>query len=93
MMIARMLVRGGLLYPTLGLSRRDPSKYAVGWSIPKPLCRQIGPLPHGLELLPNHGGARCTSSGGCKCVSCYNLHGTVSSVCYPLIAPIPGPGH
>ena len=34
--------------------------------------------------------ARCTSNGGCKCVSCYNFNGSVSSVCYPLIAPIPG---
>jgi hypothetical protein len=41
-------------------------------------------------LLHRHPIARCTSNGGCKCVSCYNLNGSVSAVCYPLIAPIPG---
>jgi hypothetical protein len=34
--------------------------------------------------------ARCTSGGGCKCVSCYNLDGSVASACYPLVAPITG---
>jgi hypothetical protein len=43
-------------------------------------------------LLHRHPIARCTSNGGCKCVSCYNFNGSVSAVCYPLIAPIPGPG-
>ena len=28
----------------------------LGPSIPKPFCRQIGPLPHGLELLPHDSG-------------------------------------
>jgi hypothetical protein len=41
-------------------------------------------------LLHRHPIARCTSNGGCKCVSCYNFNGSVSAVCYPLIAPIPG---
>jgi hypothetical protein len=41
-------------------------------------------------LLNHHTIAQCTSNGGCKCVSCYNLNGSVSAVCYPLIAPIPG---
>jgi hypothetical protein len=40
-------------------------------------------------LLNRHPIARCTSNGGCKCVSCYNLNGSVSAACYPLIAPIP----
>ena len=29
-------------------------------------------------------------AAGCKCVSCYDLTGTVSSVCAPLVAAIPG---
>src|SRR3974390_2647808 len=33
--------------------------------------------------------ARCTASGACKCVSCYNLNGSVSALCFPLVAPIP----
>jgi hypothetical protein len=35
--------------------------------------------------------ARCTAGGaGCKCVSCYNLNGSVYSACYPLVTSIPG---
>ena len=34
--------------------------------------------------------ARCESgSPGCKCVSCYNLDGSVSAACFPLVASIP----
>jgi hypothetical protein len=33
--------------------------------------------------------ATCSGAMGCKCVSCYNLDGTVSSACYALIAPMP----
>jgi hypothetical protein len=33
--------------------------------------------------------AQCTSGPGCKCVSCYNLNGSVTAACYPLAAPIP----
>ena len=37
--------------------------------------------------------ARCMSGGaGCKCVSCYNFNGSVSALCFPLIAPIPFAG-
>jgi hypothetical protein len=28
-------------------------------------------------------------AAGCKCVSCYAPGGSVYSVCYPLVAPIP----
>ena len=41
-------------------------------------------------VLHRHPIARCTSNGGCKCVACYNPGGSVSAVCYPLVAPIPG---
>jgi hypothetical protein len=33
--------------------------------------------------------ASCEGALGCKCVSCYNLDGSVSSACYPLVAPGP----
>jgi hypothetical protein len=36
--------------------------------------------------------AQCSAGPGCKCVSCYNLDGSVSATCYPLVAAIPGPG-
>jgi hypothetical protein len=45
---------------------------------------------HGARILLNHRTiAQCTGPG-CKCVSCYNLDGSVYSACYPLVAPIPG---
>jgi hypothetical protein len=34
--------------------------------------------------------AQCTAGPGCKCVSCYNLNGSVSATCFPLAAAIPG---
>ena len=44
-------------------------------------------------VLNHHTIARCNAGGaGCKCVSCYNLDGSVSALCFPLVAPIPGPG-
>ncbi len=33
--------------------------------------------------------ASCSGAFGCKCVSCYDLDGSVSSACYPLVAPGP----
>ena len=34
--------------------------------------------------------AQCLSGpAGCKCVSCWNLDGSVSSACFPLVAPAP----
>lgn len=45
---------------------------------------------HALILLHHHPIAQCNGGpGGCKCVSCTNWNGSVSSVCYPLAAPIP----
>jgi hypothetical protein len=45
--------------------------------------------PHARILLNHHTIAQCNAAAGCKCVSCTNLGGSVSSVCYPLAAPIP----
>jgi hypothetical protein len=33
--------------------------------------------------------ASCAGAMGCKCVSCYNLDGSVYSACYALVAPMP----
>ncbi|HEX3939078.1 MAG TPA: hypothetical protein VHX43_16355 [Xanthobacteraceae bacterium] len=33
--------------------------------------------------------ASCSGASGCKCVSCYNLDGSVYSACYALFAPMP----
>ena len=39
-------------------------------------------------LLNHHTIAQCTAGGaGCKCVSCYNLNGSVSALCFPLVMP------
>ena len=46
--------------------------------------------PHARILLNHHTIAQCAGgAGGCKCVSCANWNGSVTSVCYPLAAPIP----
>ena len=45
---------------------------------------------HAWILLHHHRLTQCNSGlGFCKCVSCYNLNRSVSSVCYALLAPIP----
>ena len=41
-------------------------------------------------LLHHHTIAQCTGGAGCKCVACYNLDGSVSALCFPLVAPIAG---
>ncbi len=33
--------------------------------------------------------AGCSGASGCKCVSCYNLDGSVYSACYALVLPMP----
>ncbi len=33
--------------------------------------------------------AQCTAAAGCKCVSCYNLDGSVAATCYPLVVAMP----
>ena len=43
-------------------------------------------------LLNHHTIAQCAGGAGCKCVSCYNLNGSVSSLCFPLVTPIPFAG-
>ena len=39
-------------------------------------------------VLNHHTIAQCTGAAGCKCVSCYNLNGSVSALCFPLVAPV-----
>jgi hypothetical protein len=45
--------------------------------------------PHAWILLHHHRLTQCTGGAGCKCVSCTTWNGSVTSVCYPLAAPIP----
>ena len=40
-------------------------------------------------VLNHHTIAQCAGGAGCKCVSCYNLNGSVSALCFPLVASVP----
>jgi hypothetical protein len=64
--------------------------YSTSQALPGACAVGLNIHPGAWILLYRHPIARCTSGGGCKCVSCYNLNGSVSAVCYPLLAPIPG---
>jgi hypothetical protein len=69
---------------------------SVGYSTSQvqalPLACSVGMNIHpgARVLLHHHTIAQCTAGGGCKCVACYNLNGSVSALCFPLRAPIPG---
>ncbi len=56
-----------------------------------PACA-VGTSVHNHARILLHGKtiASCMSgANGCKCVSCYNLDGSVYSACYALVAPMP----
>jgi hypothetical protein len=61
--------------------------HALTW----PACA-VGTSVHPLaKVLLNHKVIATCAAGsyGCKCVSCYNLDGSVSAACYALVAPMP----
>jgi hypothetical protein len=64
--------------------------YSTSQALPGACAVGVNVHP-GARILLNHRTiARCASGqAGCKCVSCYNLDGSVYSACYPLVAPIP----
>jgi hypothetical protein len=65
--------------------------YSAAQAVPGACAVGVNVHPGARILLNHHTIARCTPGGaGCKCVSCYNLDGSVYSACYPLAAPIPG---
>jgi hypothetical protein len=47
--------------------------------------------PPGAKIVLGHQILATCAAGanGCKCVSCYNLDGSVSSACFALVAPMP----
>lgn len=55
-----------------------------------PACA-VGPsVNNHARILLNHKTiASCSGASGCKCVSCYNLDGSVASACYALVLPMP----
>jgi hypothetical protein len=60
-------------------------------TLPSLTCAVAVNVHPGARIVLNHHTiAQCTAGGaGCKCVSCYNLNGSVSSLCFPLVTPIP----
>jgi hypothetical protein len=58
----------------------------------EPCAVGVNVHPHAWIVLKRQRLAQCTAGAGCKCVSCYNLNGSVTATCYPLVAAIPGPG-
>jgi hypothetical protein len=65
--------------------------YSTSQALPGACAVGLNVHPGARILLQHHTIAQCTSGGaGCKCVSCYNLDGSVYSACYPLVTPIPG---
>ena len=74
----------------LGLSIALGCSTSQAQGIPGACAVGVNVHPGARILLNHHTIAQCTGAAGCKCVSCYNLNGSVSAVCYPLVAPIPG---
>jgi hypothetical protein len=65
--------------------------YSTSQALPGACAVGLNVHPGARILLNRHTIARCTPGGaGCKCVSCSNLDGSVSSTCYTLATPIPG---
>jgi len=44
--------------------------------------------PNATLWLHHHKIASCSGAAGCKCVSCYDLSGSVYSACYPLVTAL-----
>jgi hypothetical protein len=65
--------------------------YSTSQALPGACAVGVNVHPGARIMLHHRAIARCNAGGaGCKCVSCYNLDGSVYSACYPLVAPIPG---
>jgi hypothetical protein len=63
--------------------------WSVSQAMAEPCAVGVGVHNHAWIALKHKRLAQCTAGLGCKCVSCYNLDGTVSATCYPLLAAMP----
>jgi hypothetical protein len=63
--------------------------WSASQAVAEPCAVGLGVHNHAWILLKHKRLAQCTAGAGCKCVSCYNLDGTASSTCYPLVAAMP----
>ena len=55
----------------------------------EPCTVGLGVHNHAWILLKGKKLAQCTGDKGCKCVSCWNLNGSASSTCFPLVVAMP----
>ena len=86
--VAAVLRNASVILAVVGLAMG--LGYSTSQALPGACAVELNVHPGAWILLHHHPIARCTSGGGCKCGSCYNLDGSVYSACYPLVAPIPG---
>jgi hypothetical protein len=63
--------------------------WSASQAVAEPCAVGVGVPNHAWILLKHKRLAQCTAATGCKCVSCYNLDGTASSTCYPLVVAMP----
>ena len=74
----------GLALALSGLAFSGPASAA--W----PACAVGTSVNNHARIMLNHKMiASCSGASGCKCVSCYNLDGSVYSACYALFVPMP----
>ena len=66
--------------------------WSASQALAEPCAVGVNVHNHAWILLKHKRLTQCTAGPGCKCVSCYNLNGSVTATCYPLVAAIPGPG-
>ena len=85
------LYRLSMCLAVVGLSMSLGYSTSQAQALPSLACAVgLNVHPGARIVLHHHTIARCTASGACKCVSCYNLNGSVSALCFRLVAPIPG---
>jgi hypothetical protein len=63
--------------------------WSASQAVAEPCAVGLGVHNHAWILLKHKRLAQCAAGAGCKCVSCYNLDGTASSTCHPLVAAMP----
>jgi hypothetical protein len=75
----------GVAIALAGLVYSGSNAWAQSWC-----AVQTSVHNHASIMLKHKKLARCMSgAAGCKCVSCYDFTGAVSTVCAALVAPIP----
>jgi hypothetical protein len=63
--------------------------YAASSARAEPCTIGLGVHNNAWILLKHKKLAQCQGAMGCKCVSCWNLDGSASSTCFPLVVAMP----